>query len=138
MAPPGVPRRGLSLTPGSIWRAWRHWRRTRPFWGGLLILLGGAEILLSERLPIRILLHIGPEGVAGFLIPIVMIVCGFLLWFNPSQRLFYAIVAVLLSLGSWITSNLGGFIIGMLLGVVGASLAFGWTPGGRRSRRAET
>jgi hypothetical protein len=25
--------------------AFRKWRRTRPFWGGLLVLLGGAEIL---------------------------------------------------------------------------------------------
>jgi hypothetical protein len=113
---------------GRIWRAWRHWRRSRPFWGGLLVLLGAAEILLTERVPLRVVLHLGPEGIAGYLLPAIMVVCGFLLWFNPEQRLFYSVLAVLLSLGTWITSNLGGFILGMLLGVVGASLSFGWQP----------
>jgi Family of unknown function (DUF6114) len=111
---------------GRAWRAWRHWRRSRPFWGGLLILLGAAEILVTERVPLRVILHIGPEGIAGYLLPIIMIVCGLLLWFNPQQRLFYSIIAVLVTLGTWITSNLGGFVLGLFLGVVGSSLAFGW------------
>jgi drug/metabolite transporter (DMT)-like permease len=100
---------------GRAWRAWRHWRRSRPFWGGLLVLLAAAEILVTERVPLRVILHLGPEGIAGYLLPIVMAVCGFLLWFNPQQRLFYSILAVLLSLGTWITSNLGGFILGRRL-----------------------
>jgi hypothetical protein len=111
---------------GRAWRSWRHWRRSRPFWGGLLILLAAAEILVTERVPIRIILHLGAEGIAGYLLPTVMVVCALLLWFNPQQRLFYSILTVLLSLGTWVTSNLGGFVVGMVLGVVGASLAFGW------------
>ena len=111
---------------GRAWRAWRHWRRSRPFWGGLLVLLGAGEILLTELVPLRVILHLGPEGLAGYLLPAIMVVCGFLLWFNPQQRLFYSIVSVVLSLGTWITSNLGGFVLGLALGVVGASLAFGW------------
>jgi hypothetical protein len=114
---------------GRVWRAWRHWRRSRPFWGGLLIILAAAEILLTERVPVRVILHIGVEGIAGYLLPLIMLLCGLLLWFNPQQRVFYSILAVLMSLGTWITSNLGGFVIGMLLGVVGGSLAFGWAPG---------
>jgi Family of unknown function (DUF6114) len=113
---------------GRGWRAWRHWRRSRPFWGGLLILLAGAEILVTERLPLRVILHLGPQGVAGYLLPVVMVLCGLLLWFNPTQRVFYAILAILISLGTWITSNLGGFIFGLVLGLVGGSLAFAWTP----------
>ncbi len=118
------------------WRAWRRWRRGRPFLGGLLIALGGAEILLTERVPLRVILHIGPEGVAGYLLPAVMVLCGLLLWFTPQQRVFYSVLAVLLSLGTWITSNLGGFVVGLALGVVGGSLAFGWAPGVRRRREA--
>ncbi|MFI8423818.1 DUF6114 domain-containing protein [Streptomyces sp. NPDC085479] len=30
-------------------RAWRAWRRRRPFGAGLLLVLGGAEILLVQR-----------------------------------------------------------------------------------------
>jgi hypothetical protein len=107
-------------------RAWRQWRYTRPFWGGLLVLVAGLEILLSERGPLPIIVHIGLQGVAGYIIPAVIVLVGVLLLFNPAQRTFYSVLAVLLALSSWITSNLGGFVVGMLLGVVGGSLAFAW------------
>ncbi|MGC9669900.1 DUF6114 domain-containing protein [Planosporangium sp. 12N6] len=122
--------------------AWRGWRRSRPFWGGLLLVLSGAEILASIWAPLPVVLHVGPQGLAGYLVPTIMVVCGLLLWFNPRQRLFYAIVAILMALGSWLTSNLGGFFVGMLVGLIGGSLAFAWAPMGRpatqprRSRRS--
>jgi len=109
--------------------AWYRWRHSRPFWGGLLVLLGGAEILLSERAPLPVVIHVGIVGLAGYLVPAVLLLCGLLLWFTPEQRTFYSILAVLLSLGSWITSNLGGFFVGMALGLVGGSLAFAWSRG---------
>jgi hypothetical protein len=109
--------------------AWYKWRRNRPFWGGLLVLLGGGEILLSERAPIPVVIHVGMQGLAGYLVPVVLLLCGLLLWFTPEQRTFYSIVAVLLSLVSWVTSNLGGFFVGMALGLVGGSLGFAWVRG---------
>lgn len=108
--------------------AWREWRGRRPFAGGLLVALAGGEILLTEKAPLPVVVHIGMEGLAGYLVPTVMVVCGLLIVFNPAQRLFYSILSVLLSLGSWITSNLGGFVFGLLLGIVGSTLAFGWLP----------
>ncbi|MFJ4186672.1 DUF6114 domain-containing protein [Kitasatospora sp. NPDC089509] len=109
-------------------RVKRDWRGGRPFWGGLLVTLGGAEILFTLWAPLPLLLHISLVGLAGYLVPSVMVLCGLLILFNPTQRLFYSILAVLASLGSWVTSNLGGFVIGMLLGIVGACLTFGWLP----------
>lgn len=109
-------------------RGFRRWRKGRPFWGGLFVLLGGAEILLSEQASISVVLKAGAESLAGYVLPMIMVVCGLLILFNPAHRLFYSVIAVLCSLGTWITSNLGGFVIGMLLGVVGSSLAFGWLP----------
>jgi len=109
--------------------AFYRWRHSRPFWGGLLVLLGGAEILLSERAPLPVVIHVGIQGLAGYLVPAILLLCGLLLWFTPEQRSFYSILAVLLSLGSWVTSNLGGFFIGMALGLVGGSLAFAWARG---------
>lgn len=112
------------------------WRGRRPFWGGVLLTLGGGEILLTMHAPIGIVVHMGTMGLAGFLLPALMIVCGVLTLCNPAQRLFYSLVGVLLSLGTWITSNLGGFILGLILGIVGCCLTFGWLPEqGPRQRR---
>jgi hypothetical protein len=125
---PAAARDGRRRAGGGTRARWRAWRRSRPFWGGLLVLLSGAEILVTMRAPLPVILHIGMQGVAGLVIPAVEALCGLLLWFNPAQRLFYSLVAVLLTLATWVTSNLGGFVIGILLGLVGASLAFAWTP----------
>jgi hypothetical protein len=108
--------------------AWRDWRRSRPFWGALLVILGAVEILTSVRAPLPVILHVGPQGMAAYLVPTVLLVCGILLLANPSQRLFYSILAMLLALASWLTSNLGGFLIGLILALVGGCLAFAWAP----------
>ncbi|MFI9760032.1 DUF6114 domain-containing protein [Streptomyces sp. NPDC051963] len=122
--------------------AFRRWRAERPFWGGLLLALGGAEILLTMKASMKVVLHVGMQGLAGYLLPALMLLLGLLILFNPTQRLFYSITGVLVSLGTWPTSNLGGFFIGLLLGAVGSSLAFGWLPDqeprpSRRKRRRE-
>ncbi len=112
-------------------RAFRRWRRARPFWGGLLVLLGGLEILASERAPLPLVIHIGLQGLAGYLVPVLLVLVGVLLLFHPVQRLFYSLLAIVLALGSWITSNLGGFFAGLLLALIGGALAFAW----QRDRR---
>ena len=68
------------------------------------------------------------QGLAGYLVPVLLLLCGVLLLFSPGQRLFYSLVAAFLTLASWLTSNLGGFFIGLLLGLVGSALAFAWAP----------
>ncbi|MEU8524514.1 DUF6114 domain-containing protein [Streptomyces sp. NPDC048629] len=110
------------------WRTFRGWRHRRPFGAGLAVALGGGEILLTQRASVSVILTAGADSLIGYVMPVIMIVCGLLIIVNPSQRLFYSIVAVLASLASWVTSNLGGFLVGLLLGVVGSSLAFGWAP----------
>jgi hypothetical protein len=112
--------------------AFRRWRYTRPFWGGLLVVVAGTEILLSVKAPLSVIQHVGALGLATYLVPMVLILCGLLLLFSPEQRLFYAVLAVLLSLASWLTSNLGGFVLGMLLGIVGGALGFAWSPTKKR------
>jgi hypothetical protein len=107
---------------------WRQWRHSRPFWGALFVLVGGTEMLLTEAAPIPLVVHIGLRGVAGYVIPVVLVLSGLLLLFHPVQRTFYSLVAIILALGCWITSNLGGFFLGMLAGVIGGSLAFAWQP----------
>ncbi|WP_328372436.1 DUF6114 domain-containing protein [Micromonospora zamorensis] len=107
---------------------WRRWRRGRPFTAAVLIALGGAEMLVTLRAPLGVLLHVGPQGLAAYLVPTVLVLCGVLLITNPQQRVFYSLVTLVLGLVSWLTSNLGGFVIGMLLALLGGALAFAWTP----------
>ncbi|MFI1770035.1 DUF6114 domain-containing protein [Streptomyces sp. NPDC020800] len=120
----------------------RGWRGRRPFWGGLLLALGGGEILFTEKASMKVVMHIGMQGLAGYLLPTLMVLLGLLILFNPGQRLFYSLTGILVSLSTWLTSNLGGFFIGLLLGATGSCLAFGWLPDqeprvSRRKRRQQ-
>jgi hypothetical protein len=147
-----VPAAGPRARAGSARQAFRDWRRSRPFWGGLLLVLAGVELVAIPLLSVlahgsvKVVIYIGIGGVFGVLIGGLLVACGLLIWFHPVQRVFYAIAGVLLAVASFVATNLGGFFVGMLLGVTGASLSFGWTPGpGRlagqhrpRPRRPET
>ena len=114
--------------------AFRTWRRVRPFWGGVFVLLGAGEILYTYSAPLGIVLHFGLYGLAGYLVPAMLALLGFLIIFDPAHRTFYSVLSVLAALGTWLTSNLGGFVIGMLLGLLGGSMAFGWQYGERTAR----
>lgn len=85
-------------------------------------------MLATLRAPLGVLLHIGPQGLAAYLVPTILVICGVLLLTTPQQRIFYAVVSLVLGLVSWLTSNLGGFVVGMLLALTGGALAFAWTP----------
>jgi uncharacterized protein DUF6114 len=112
------------------------WYQTRPLVGAILVILAGLEILAVVKAPLPVVLHVGMQGVAGYLVPMVILLCGVLLLVNPQQKTFYAIVAALLTLASWLTSNLGGFILGMVLGLLGSAFAFAWSP--NKKRRPKT
>jgi hypothetical protein len=121
--------------PSGAWReAWRRWRRTRPFWGGLMLVLAGVELIaipLTGVLghgAIKLVIYIGIGGVFGVLIGALMIACGVFICVNPQHRTFYGIAGILLGILSFPASNLGGFFIGMLLAIVGGGIAFAWTP----------
>jgi len=125
--------------PGRVRRArlaFRGWRRARPFWGGLIVVLGAAEILTTYQAPFGIIVHFGLYGLAGYLVPGLLALLGALIVFDPMHRTFYSVLSVLAALGTWLTSNLGGFFVGMLLGLVGGCLAFGWQYGERPQRPA--
>jgi hypothetical protein len=110
--------------------AFRRWRRTRPFWGGLFLLLSGLEFYVSahmDLLPVK--MSFGEQGFLSWLIPLVVLLCGVLTWISPAQRAFYGIIGAVTALAGVIALNLGGFFVGMLLGLVGGALAVAWTPG---------
>lgn len=106
----------------------RRWRRTRPFWGGAFAVLGGLELIAIPLAPLPLVVHQGMAGVASWLIGALLVTAGVLMWTQPAQRSFYGVLAVLLSLASFLTSNFGGFFVGLLLGLIGGALGFAWSP----------
>ncbi|MFD6550876.1 DUF6114 domain-containing protein [Streptomyces sp. NPDC058398] len=57
-----------------------------------------------------------------------LIAGGVFFLFKPDQRMFVSVVTAIASLTSMATTNLGGFGVGMMAGLIGSSMAFGWMP----------
>ena len=114
--------------------AFRAWRRSRPFLGGLLLVLAGLELLaiplsgILSRGAVKLVVYIGIGGVFGVLIGILLITAGIAVWVSPAHRVFHGVAGVVLGIVSFPASNLGGFFVCMLLAIVGGSIAFAWTP----------
>ncbi|WP_017540035.1 DUF6114 domain-containing protein [Nocardiopsis halophila] len=121
--------------------AFRDWRRTRPFWGGLLVIVAGVEMMVAPAaqtlvMPLNLVIYAGIAGISVYLIGLLLMALGVLAWVQPQQRLFYGVVSSLLSVASFVTANFGGFVIGMLLGIVGGAMIFSWSPVRTPRRRA--
>lgn len=108
--------------------ALRDWRRSRPFWGGLLLIASGAELLLAPLSPLGVLVSLGIGGIAAIGIGLALALAGVFLWVTPQARAYVSLNALLLSVIAFAVTNLGGFVIGSLLGIAGSAMGFGWTP----------
>ncbi|URN13259.1 DUF6114 domain-containing protein [Streptomyces radiopugnans] len=125
----------------SHWRqSFRLWRWQRPFWAGLLTLLGGVPIIwipyadpslsqLSFRLATT-------TGSGSLIIGVLLFVLGLTLWFQPHSRVFAGVAAILLALVSLVVSNLGGLFVGFLLAMVGGAMGLSWVQNKERANRA--
>ncbi|MFI1183143.1 DUF6114 domain-containing protein [Streptomyces sp. NPDC020799] len=109
-------------------RAARRWRRTRPFWAGLLLVLAGVELVVMPMVPLTVLFGLGPAGIAAVGIGTALVAAGLFLWFLPHTRHYVGVHAVILAVFSFAATNLGGFLVGMLLGIAGGAMGFAWTP----------
>ncbi|MGW4456546.1 DUF6114 domain-containing protein [Streptomyces albidoflavus] len=109
--------------------AFRTWRRSRPFWGALWTGgLGGFVILFLPLAPLGRILQVGIGGVAGMAAGALLMAMALLILLMPGQRYAAGIVAVVVGVASFPLTNLGGLVIGMVLAVLGGSMAFGWLP----------
>jgi hypothetical protein len=68
-------------------------------------------------------------GAGSLIIGVLLVVLGFSLWFQKHVRVFAGVAAILLGLVSIPVSNLGGFLMGFLLALVGGAMAVSWAPG---------
>src|SRR6185312_12823170 len=103
----------------------RAWRRSRPFWGGLLLIVAGVELVLLPLSGVlvhgglKLVIYIGIGGVFGVLIGALLIAAGTALLVNPVHRSFYGIAGIILGIA---------FFLGMLLAIVGGALGYAWAP----------
>src|SRR5437870_13706889 len=79
-----------------------------------------------DLMPVKV--SFGSQGFLSWVIPLGLLLCGLLVWVTPAQRIFYGILGATVSVAALIGLNLGGFFVGMLLGIVGGALAFSWSP----------
>ncbi|GGK09319.1 hypothetical protein GCM10010123_44000 [Pilimelia anulata] len=107
-----------------------RWRHRRPVAGGLFLLLAGGWVAATAQLTVPgLLLERGTAGLAAWLVPAALLGAGLLTWFAPRRHLLWAVLGGGVALYALVGLNLGGFFVGTLLGVVGAALTAGWTPG---------
>lgn len=109
----------------------RRWRRSRPFWAGCFLLAAGIILLIPPYATVRLAnLVIAIRtwgGVSALLIGALLLVCGLSLWLRPQFCRAAGVTAVLLALVALVSTNLGGFLVGSLSGLIGGALALSWT-----------
>ena len=101
--------------------------------------MSGIEMFFSGQLDFGELhIQLGIEGLQATIIPILLVLLGVLAVLMPAHHVFYGVIALAVALYSLVGVNLGGFVVGMLLGCVGGILVVAWMPGRltRRERRA--
>jgi hypothetical protein len=108
--------------------AFRRWRKTRPFWGGLFTMLGGLEIAALTAASYELLFVSRSVGFA-IAVGATITVFGLTMWLSPVLSKLLGLLTLVAALLSFVTSNLGGFLLGMLLAILGGGLCFAWEPG---------
>ncbi|MFJ9110495.1 DUF6114 domain-containing protein [Streptomyces sp. NPDC102283] len=118
-------------------RRFRAWRGNRPFWAGLFTMAGGVPIAYFPYAN----MHLGnvtlamstTAGAGSLIIGVLLVTLGLTMWFHSIVRVFAGVAAILLALISLPVANIGGFVIGFVLALVGGALSISWAPGGTRS-----
>lgn len=126
----------LTAPTERIRRPFRRWRRGRPFFAGLSIALAGLDIYYWPHSSVGKMLSMGLPGISSIFISVFLVIFALTVWFYPTYRVFSGIAAIMLALLSLVATNLGGFFIGFLCGMLGGAFAVAWTP--RAEYTAET
>jgi hypothetical protein len=106
------------------------------FIAGIMILINGAVIGavrsfiesyipgMGERALVTGILSI--IMVVGIILGLIAIVAALMLYRNPAQKTIWGVIILVSSIISIVIG--GGFIIGVILGIIGGALALSWKP----------
>lgn len=123
--------------PADDWKNWgrfKRWRRSQPFAGSILLILAGILVLIGP-LSLVALAFLGNMIWAGLLVGGLLLVMGLIQLFAPYYSIITGSVGIVLSLVSFVVA-VGGFGIGMILGIIGGALGVAWRPVARHSGNA--
>ncbi len=102
---------------------------SRPTIGCLLLAFGGYFVLRPVvGSTFSFLAYLGVGGAQIYILGGGMVAAALVAFFQPAQRHFPALMALAFSIASLPLANLGGWLIGMVLGIVGSGMIFAWTP----------
>lgn len=108
----------------------RRWRYTRPFWGGLCLLASGLMLMLPAVATVKVgdlLVSISTiAGVSTLLLGSLMLVCACSVLTHPAARLPAGVAAMVLALVALPAANIGGYVLGTVLGVIGSASTLAW------------
>lgn len=103
---------------------------------GILILINGAVVgavrsFIGPHIPgmgERALVTgiLSTVMVVGIVLGLIVIVAAVMLYRNPAQKTMWGVIVLVLSIISIFIG--GGFIIGLILGIIGGALALAWKP----------
>jgi hypothetical protein len=106
------------------------WRKLRPFWGGVLMIVGATLIaILPLQFEQLLMFTAGGFTSKGLLFAILVLLCGLSALVLPELSSVVGGLGMLLSTLS-LFGALGGFVIGALLAGIGGLLVFAWQPPG--------
>ncbi|MEU9984933.1 DUF6114 domain-containing protein [Streptomyces sp. NPDC050856] len=118
----------------TYWRLrFRAWRGSRPFWGGLFTMIGGLPIAYLPYADMRLgnmtIAMSTTAGAGSLIIGVLLVTLGLTMWFHSVVRVFAGVAAIVLALVSIPVANIGGFVVGFLLALIGGALSASWAPG---------
>lgn len=102
-------------------------------------MVGGFIIAYVPATAFKFLLIANASLIIGIVVGAVIGFFGLMLWFARPLRIVLGVLILMLSLASFLTSDFGGLLLGMIMALVGGSLALAWVPtkvSWRQRRRA--
>lgn len=71
---------------------------------------------------------IGILGIIGIIFGLIMIVGGVMMYSKPTSHTMWGVIVLILSIVSFATSSIGGFVLGFILGLIGGILGIAFKP----------
>lgn len=127
--------------PADRRRRFAAWRSDRPFLPGLLVIISGVVIMIPAYLTFKvadILVMISTvSGVSTLVIGTILVLLGVTAWMRPAVHLHLGVLAIIFAVIALPTSNIGGFVVGTLFGVIGGGLLLAWEDAEPVNRRGK-